>query len=71
MKAYTNRTTCTHDRPTLKPRGGVKAKFDFEIWITIASAVYLLNCIVSCFVMCCFITNGTVSNKYINILGIV
>ena len=39
-----------------------------EIGFGIASAVYLLNCIVSCFVMCYFVTNGTVCYKLSNIL---
>lgn len=38
-----------------------------EIGFGIASTVYLLNCIVSCFVMCYFVTNGTVCNEMVNI----
>ena len=41
--------------------------FKFEIPFQLPSAVYLLNCIVSCFVMCYFVTNGTDGNEMVNI----
>ena len=44
--------------------------FKFEIPFQLPSAVYLLCLLMSCFVSCYFITNGTVSNKIANIWSI-
>ena len=65
---YPNPQTADHVLNT--PRLN-RAKVKTEIGFGIASAPLLLNCIVSCFVMIYFITNGTVSYEYLRLFGIV